>query len=188
MTSLAPALLLSMPQLLDPNFVKTVVLLCRHSGDGAFGLVVNRPAVMSGRLTIAGAPGRSFEGELPVWIGGPVDPQRSWVLVANDSGGPSVRQDDTGVLRITDNLHLSASPDLLMAMFDANPPERARLVLGYSGWSPGQLEAELQESSWLLGEVEPGLIFETAPEEMWEAAIRRLGVDPGALHMGRGVH
>ena len=186
MTSLAPALLLSMPQLLDPNFVKTVVLLCRHSEEGAFGLVVNRPAVMSGRLTIGSAPGSSFEGELPVWVGGPVDPQRTWVLVAEAPGARA--KEDAGVLRITDDLHLSASPDLLVAMFTPTPPERARLVVGYSGWSPGQLEVELQESSWLLSEVDARLIFETAPEDMWEAAIRRLGVDPGALHMGRGVH
>jgi putative transcriptional regulator len=187
MTSLAPSLLLSMPQLLDPNFVRTVVLLCRHTEEGAFGIVVNRPAVATGRMVIDGDPPVSFEGEMRVWMGGPVDPARSWVLVGTSPGSDGIQDSEPG-LSIADGLHLSASPDLLRRLFEPNPPSRARLVVGYSGWSAGQLEAELEESSWLLSDVDPALIFDTEPEEMWEAAIRRLGADPNALHMSRGVH
>src|SRR3954471_9515675 len=87
--SLAPAFLLSMPQLMDPNFNRTVVLLCKHSEDGAFGLVVNRPLVTSGRVIVndpdAASPGagaREFVREdLQVWIGGPVEPERTWILL-----------------------------------------------------------------------------------------------------------
>src|SRR5262245_54000877 len=88
-TSLAPAFLLSMPRLRDPNFNRTVVLLCKHSDEGAFGLVVNRPMVTSGRVIVNGPaqeeaePGpREFtRDDLQVWIGGPVEPERSWILV-----------------------------------------------------------------------------------------------------------
>src|SRR6266849_3803643 len=81
MSSLAPALLLSMPQLVDPNFNRTVVLLCKHSEEGAFGLVVNRPLVTTGRVVVDLDPPVTPDHDLQVWIGGPVEPQRSWILV-----------------------------------------------------------------------------------------------------------
>ena len=192
--SLAPALLLSMPQLRDPNFRRTVVLLCRHSEEGAFGLVVNRPLVTSGRVIVnlEPAPEESrqpaetvaTERELQVWVGGPVEPQRSWMLVGNE---PDANEEARG-RRIADALYLSTSPDLLRRLLEPDPPLRTRLVVGYSGWAPGQLEAELQASAWLMSDIDGDLIFSTPPERMWEAAIRRLGADPATLQMSRGVH
>ena len=192
--SLAPALLLSMPQLRDPNFSRTVVLLCEHSEEGAFGLVVNRPLVTSGRVIVnlEPAPEESrqpaetvaTERELQVWVGGPVEPQRSWMLVGNE---PDANEEARG-RRIADALYLSTSPDLLRRLLEPDPPPRTRLVVGYSGWAPGQLEAELQASAWLMSDVDSDLIFTTPPERMWEAAIRRLGADPATLQMSRGVH
>jgi putative transcriptional regulator len=186
MTSLAPALLLSMPQLVDPNFSRTVVLLCKHSEDGAFGLVVNRPLMTTGRVVVNLDPPVSTELELQVWVGGPVEPQRSWMLV----GADVVEESDVAAMPVADGLCLSTSPDLLRRLLQPDPPSRARLVVGYSGWAAGQLEAELEASAWLMSEVNGELIFNTPPEEMWEAAIRRLGADPASLHMspGRGVH
>src|SRR5580704_37110 len=84
--SLAPAFLLSMPQLIDPNFKRTVVLLCWHNEEGAFGLVVNRPLVTSGRVTIGLDPPVSTECELEIWVGGPVEPQSSRMLVGHENG------------------------------------------------------------------------------------------------------
>jgi putative transcriptional regulator len=192
--SLAPALLLSMPQLRDPNFSRTVVLLCEHSEEGAFGLVVNRPLVTSGRVIVnlEPAPEESrqpaetvaTERELQVWVGGPVEPQRSWMLVGNE---PDANEEARG-RRIADALYLSTSPELLRRLLEPDPPPRTRLVVGYSGWAPGQLEAELQASAWLMSDVDSDLIFTTPPERMWEAAIRRLGADPATLQMSRGVH
>ena len=182
--SLAPAFLLSMPQLTDPNFNRTVVLLCKHSEEGAFGLVVNRPLVTSGRVIVNLEPVVSTDRELQVWIGGPVEPQRSWMLVGD---GPDEAEEAAGV-RIADRLYLSTSPNLLRRLLDPDPPLRTRLVVGYSGWGPGQLEAELEASAWLLSDVDCNLIFNTPPDRMWEAAIRRLGADPAMLQMSRGVH
>ena len=167
--SLAPSLLLSMPQLLDQNFCRTVVLLCHHSDKGAFGLVVNRPLVTTGR-------------DLEVWIGGPVEQDRSWILVGGDE------YDDLPGNRIAEGLSLSRSPELLQRLLEPDPPPNARLLVGYAGWGPGQLEAELNASAWLIGEVDRELIFNTPPDRMWETAIRRLGADPAALQMSRGVH
>jgi len=182
-SSLAPAFLLSMPQLVDPNFNRTVVLLCRHTEkDGAFGVVVNRPLMTTGRVTVNLDPPASTDRELQLWVGGPVEPQRSWILIGHD-GEPN----DIGT-PITDNLSLSTSPDLLRRMLDPDPPALARLIVGYSGWAPGQLEAELSASAWLVSDVDRDLIFSTPHDRMWETAIRRLGADPATLQMSRGVH
>lgn len=183
-SSLAPALLLSMPQLVDPNFNRTVVLLCRHDDDGALGLVVNRPLVTTGRVIVNLDPPVSTDRELQLWVGGPVEPQRSWILV-----GQETDEDDEALGRkITGNLYLSTSPDLLRRLLEPSPPPLTRLIVGYSGWGPGQLEAELEESAWLISDVDRDLIFNTPPDKMWETAIRRLGADPATLQMSRGVH
>jgi putative transcriptional regulator len=158
-----------MPQLLDPNFCRTVVLLCRHNDEGAFGLIVNRPLVTN-------------ECDLEVWLGGPVEPERSWILVGSEE------LDDLPAMRVGEGLSLSTSPDLLRRLLEPNPPPNARLIVGYSGWGPGQLEAELQASAWLIAEADRDLIFSTPPDRMWDTAIRRLGADPSTLQMSRGVH
>src|SRR5262245_43215390 len=191
-SSLAPSMLLSMPQLMDGNFARTVVLLCKHSEDaGAFGLVVNRPLVTTGPVVVemraATEPvpqTASSERELQVWIGGPVEPQRSWILVGH---GEDEDEERRGV-RIVEGLYLSTSPDLLQRLLGPAPPSRTRLIVGYAGWAPGQLEAELQASAWLISDVDRELIFATPADCMWETAIRRLGADPATLQMSRGVH
>lgn len=191
-SSLAPSMLLSMPQLIDCNFARTVILLCKHSEDaGAFGLVVNRPLVTTGPVVVeVRAPSErvpktaSSERELQVWIGGPVEPQRTWILVGHDD---DENQEWPGE-RVADGLYLSTSPDLLQRLLGPAPPARTRLIVGYAGWGPGQLEAELQASAWLISDVDRELIFTTPADCMWETAIRRLGADPAALQMSRGVH
>jgi len=191
-SSLAPSLLLSMPQLIDPNFSRTVVLLCKHREDGAFGLVVNRPLVTTGPVVVeVRAQEESLEQttassdrEFEVWICGPVEPQRSWILVGHDEDEDEERRGK----RVAPGLYLSTSPELLHRVLGPSPPARTRLIVGYSGWGPGQLEAELEASAWLISDVDRDLIFNTPSDRMWEAAIRRLGADPNALQVSRGVH
>lgn len=182
--SLAPSFLLSMPQLQDPNFDRTVILLCRHDDDGAFGLVLNRPAMTAGPVSVNLDPPLETRDAVQVWVGGPVEPQRSWMLVA----GRLPEDDHAGGVAITDGLYLSSSPTLLRQSLAGNPPPNVRIVVGYSGWGPGQLEEELQASAWLMSEADPELVFNTDPDKMWEVAIRRLGAEPGALQMSHGVH
>jgi putative transcriptional regulator len=192
-SSLAPALLLSMPQLVDPNFNRTVVLLCQHSDRGAFGLVVNRPLITSGPVVVevraeTGAAEpltvQSSEAELQVWVGGPVEPHRSWILVGHDDEDAV----EEARVQIADGLYLSTSPDLLQRLLGPEPPSRTRFIVGYSGWGPGQLDAEIQESAWLISDIDRELIFNTPADRLWEAAIRRIGADPATLQISRGVH
>jgi putative transcriptional regulator len=182
MSSLAPVLLLSMPQLLDPNFHKSVVLLCDHSAEGAFGLVVNRPSDISAAEAVRLDAPLEQANDLPLLIGGPVEPHRGWILTAK----PPEQEDYRG---LGAGLFLSASPLLLRRVLTARPlPRRTVVLAGYAGWGPGQLDEELAESSWLIMPVELDLIFEIPPAASWEMAIRRLGADPHMLQQGHGVH
>jgi putative transcriptional regulator len=181
MSSLAPALLLSMPQLLDPNFAKTVVLLCEHAAEGAFGVVVNRPSEISAAEAVNLEPPIEAANDLPLLIGGPVEPHRGWILTAS-------RPEDVESRELGAGLYLSASPVLLRRVLTAKPlPRRTVVIAGYAGWGPGQLDQELEQSSWLIMPVELDLIFEIPPQVSWEMAIRRLGADPNLLHMSGGV-
>jgi putative transcriptional regulator len=177
---IAPALLLSMPQLVDPNFHRTVVLLCEHNADGAFGLVINRPTDTSASQAVRLLPPPSRDGGLALWAGGPVEPQRGWILMGSE---PS----ESEAVSVADGVYLSTSPLLLRRLIETAPP-RTRVLTGYAGWGPGQLDAELAASAWLISEVDASIVFETPAATMWEQAIRKLGADPGKLHSGHGVH
>jgi putative transcriptional regulator len=216
--SLAPALLLSMPQLIDPNFAKSVVLLCEHAPEGAFGLVVNRPSDIAAAEAVRLEPPVDDPNDLPLLIGGPVEPERGWILTAQAPEHVEHRSVGAG-------LYLSASPVLLRRALMARPlPKRTvvlaevaeadepvfgdvvlvpglgeladvidgaggvRVFAGYAGWGPGQLDSELAESAWLIMPVELDLIFEIPSTSAWEMAIRRLGADPHFLQMGHGIH
>ncbi|NUR56416.1 MAG: YqgE/AlgH family protein [Acidobacteria bacterium] len=175
-----PALLLSMPQLQDPNFARTVVLLCEFNPDGAFGVVLNRPTDMAASDMVRLDPPVAQGNDLALYIGGPVEPQRGWILV---SEAPDVE-----FKTIRDGLYLSTSPTLLRQVLEQQPAPRARVLAGYAGWGPGQLDEELAQSAWLMTDIELDLVFDVSPSAMWEIAIRRLGADPSTLTMGHGVH
>jgi putative transcriptional regulator len=174
------ALLLSMPQLQDPNFARTVVLLCEFNPDGAFGLVLNRPTTVAASEMVRLDPPVVGGNDMPLLIGGPVEPQRGWILLGDEP------QDEFKCIR--DGLYLSTSPALLRAVLEARPAPRARVLAGYAGWGPGQLDEELAQSAWLLADVDLDIVFDVPAEAMWETAIRRLGADPSALTTGHGVH
>jgi putative transcriptional regulator len=182
--SFAPTLLLAMPQLRDPNFSRSVVLLCEHGTDGAIGFVVNRPTELRAAESVALDPPVRTDSGLMLWTGGPVEPQRGFLLLGDDPG-----VDDSE--RISDGFHLTASVDVLRRILETAPDElarrRCRLFLGYAGWGPGQLDSELAASAWLTAPPDPGLVFDAPPDEMWERAIRGLGVDPMALQLGPGI-
>jgi putative transcriptional regulator len=182
MPGAAPVLLLSMPQMTDPNFTRTVILLCDYTEEGAFGLVVNRQMSEPAWTMIKTEPAVKVDPEVRLWMGGPVEPQRTWVLMA-DSEGPDEEQ-----RQICPGVLLSASQELTMQLLQAPPSSRARVVVGYAGWGPGQLDQELASGSWLTADVDSAFIFNTPPDEMWETALRRLGADPAALHARGGVH
>jgi putative transcriptional regulator len=178
----APILLVSMPQMADPNFARTVILLCEYTDAGAFGLVVNRQMSEAARDVVKTAPPVRINPDVRLWMGGPVDPQRTWVLMS-EAQGPDEEQRE-----ICPGVLLSVSHELTLQLLQNPPSSRARVIVGYAGWAAGQLDKELAESAWLTTEVDPLLIFGVPPEQMWEAAIRRLGANPAALQTSSGVH
>jgi putative transcriptional regulator len=178
----APILLLSMPQMSDPNFARTVILLCDYTEEGAFGLVVNRQMDDPAWTMVKTDPPVKVDPSLRLWIGGPVDPGRTWVLMS-EAQGPEDEQRE-----ICPGVLLSVSHELTLRLLQAPPSSRARLIVGYAGWGPGQLDNELAASGWLTTDVDPALIFNVPAEQMWETAIRRLGADPAALQTSGGVH
>jgi putative transcriptional regulator len=179
--TLAPVLLVSMPQMLDPNFSRTVVLLAEYGRHGAFGLVVNRRMSEPAHEVIRADPPMNIRKDVFLYVGGPVEPNRAWVLTRH-------RELDGDALEITGEIYLSAAPALIRQTLSSSPDPHIRLVVGYAGWAPGQLDEELAGSSWLLAPVQPDLLFDTPIDKMWETAIRRLGADPAALQTSSGVH
>ena len=163
MDSLQGKLLVSSPSLLDPNFRKTVVLIAHHDDDGAMGLVLSHPSdVTASDLvpSLEGLPG----AEDPVFVGGPVQPEAFMVLAEFEDV-------DQAAAPITDRLGFlpaDAEPDDLSIT-------RLRLFAGYSGWAAGQLEAELEEDSWIVVGAETADAFAGDPDELWRRVLRRKG-------------
>jgi putative transcriptional regulator len=178
----APLLLLSMPQMTDPNFARTVVLLCDYTERGAFGLVVNRQMDEPAHKMVMTEPPVKVDPTLRLWVGGPVDPQSTWVLMS-EAQGPDDEQRE-----ICPGLLLSVSRALTLQLLQLPPSNRARVLVGYAAWSPGQLDNEIAASAWLTTDVDPSLIFGVPPDQMWETALRRLGTDPAKLQTSSGVH
>lgn len=176
-----PTFLLSMPQMQDPNFARTVVLLCDYVPEGAFGLVVNRPTDYPANEMVKLEPPVVAGNTLPLFFGGPVQPERGWILVTEEPSHADHR-------RIVDGLYLTASQEVLRGVLEATAEPRARVIAGYAGWGPGQLDDELAQSAWLMADVQLDLIFDIEPARMWETAIRRLGADPSMLQSSPGVH
>ena len=179
--SLAPVLLVSMPQLVDPNFSKTVVLLAEYNADGAFGLVVNRRMDEPAATIVTADEPLDIQPDLHLHTGGPVEPTRAWILTGREDLDPEA-------LELSDGVYLSASPTLVRKTLETPPAPNVRMIVGYAGWGAGQLDVELAQGSWLLAPVQQDLLFETDADKMWETAIRRLGAEPSMLHGSSGVH
>jgi putative transcriptional regulator len=180
---LAPALLVAMPQLLDPNFRRAVVLLLHHDADFTFGLVLNRPSDIPAESLCAslGIEWRGGEAALVGW-GGPVQPNTGWVLLGDRAAAAF-----EDVTEVCHDLHFAGSLETLKRVASL-PPPRLRLFLGYSGWGAGQLESELAQGAWIVAPLESSVVFDVAPDAMWERVLRDLGIDPATLVATPGVH
>lgn len=179
--ALAPGFLIAMPQLLDPNFHQTVVLMLEHGEAGSMGLVINRPA----DLTFEDL-GRSQELEVasrhvgsPLFVGGPVETYRGFVL--HDVEGI---EEKTEVLP---GLFLSVTSDALALLLKAEAGT-LRFCLGYAGWGPGQVEHELREGSWLFSEATRDGVLTADPEQIWSDVIKNMGIDPARLVTTGGLN
>jgi putative transcriptional regulator len=183
--SLAPSLLVAMPQLLDPNFRRAVVLLVHHDDEGTFGVVLNRTSEITA-LRLCESIDIVWNGdpESEIHWGGPVQPQTGWVLFDEAPVAGGLGEE---VRRVADGISFAGSLDVLRRMA-GDPPDHLRVMLGYAGWGPGQLEFELAEGAWLVAPVERRVVFDVDPHEMWATVVRSLGIEPATLVSTRGVH
>lgn len=176
-SNLAGQFLIAMPSMDDPNFGGTLIFVAEHNEKGALGLVVNRPM----ELDLGGLFERLELGlddpslaRQPVYAGGPVQGDRGFVL--HQPVG-----DWHSTVAVGEEIGLTSSKDVLEAVAAGRGPRRLTVMLGYSGWGPGQLEGEVSRNSWLTVEAVPELIFDTPPELRLQRAFALLGFDPAFL-------
>ncbi|MEN8249234.1 MAG: YqgE/AlgH family protein [Bacteroidota bacterium] len=159
-------LLVSEPHLPDANFDRTVILLCKHDDEGSFGFVLNRPSKVKIKDILKDAESI----EVPVYIGGPVEQNTLHFIHKDDSLA--------GAEYVIDNLYWGGNFDLMLSWLHDKmvKDEDVRFFLGYSGWASGQLSDEIEESSWMVFKPDnTDFIFETSPENMWKAVLKKMG-------------
>lgn len=174
-TSLQGQLLIASPHMEDPRFKHSVILMCQHDGNAAMGVVINR---QSNQINLSqlcktlemGTP--RFCGDQPVFIGGPVENGRGFVLHSQDHMRPES-------VAVTNEIGLTSSVKFLRDITDGTGPARSIVSLGYAGWSAGQLETEITQNAWLHLPSTSDLVFDPNVDAIWHKAYAQLGVNPG---------
>ena len=176
-------LLVAMPGMGDPRFEKSVVFMCAHSDEGAMGLIVNKRADslrlrdLFDQLKID----KTQEArDMPVHFGGPVEHGRGFVL--HDHGYRSA----ISTLDVNDDFAMTATLDILEDLASGKGPVRNLVALGYAGWGPGQLEAEIGQNAWLTVEADKAIVFDADDQGKWEAALSKLGISAVTLSAEAG--
>lgn len=179
--SLRDHFLIAMPSLNDGYFGHAVTYICDHDEEGALGLVINQPTEFSLRELLEHVelePGEDVP-EMPVFRGGPVQPEHGFVL-------HSAEQSWRGSQAITDSIVLTTSRDVLEAINAGKGPGRVLIALGHAGWGPGQLENELAENAWLTARADPDILFDRPSAERWRAAAELIGIDVNLMSSASG--
>jgi putative transcriptional regulator len=184
-SELNSTLLIAMPQLDDPNFRRTVMLIVDHSENGTFGLVLNRVVDLLAP-TLCASLDVEWRGDADANVhwGGPVEPDTGWLLLNE----PKLMDlDDPSISRVGDaGLYLARSIEVLRdASHEA--PGTIQFYLGYAGWGPGQLESEMTQGAWLVAPPNTDLVFNAPTDEVWDRAVRGLGIDPASLVSTQGL-
>ena len=175
--SLANHFLIAMPAMADPHFSRTLTYICEHNADGALGVIINRPidrtlGTLLDRVDINYEEKTPIQA--PIYFGGPVQTDRGFVL--HVPGGEWQSQ-----LRVDDDIALTSSRDILQSIGATGEPSKMLVMLGYSGWSPGQLEWEMTQNAWLTVKADTQIMFDLPPEARLAAAMHLLGVDFASL-------
>jgi putative transcriptional regulator len=176
-SGLTGQLLIAMPSMEDPRFARSVIFLCAHTPEGAMGIVVNRPIESPSfddllrQLDLAPIPPAR---RIRLCAGGPVDDGRGFVLHTSDWSGENS-------LHVSKELALTASLDVLKAIAEGGGPREGVLALGYAGWEPGQLDAEIHQNAWLSAPADETIVFDMHDVTKWRRAMAKLKVDPALL-------
>jgi putative transcriptional regulator len=170
--SLSNQFLIAMPGMEDGFFTRSVTLLCQHNEDGALGIVINRPSDLTlgdvfEQMNIQ--PEDPGVGRLPVFFGGPVHPERGFVIHE-----PAGQWDAS--MRVSEDLALTTSRDILEAVARGEGPRHILVALGYAGWGKGQLEKEILDNTWLNAPVNQSILFDRPAGQRWKAAVETIGV------------
>ena len=180
-SKIAPGFLIASPQLKDPNFEKTVILMIEHDDEkGALGLVINQRTEVD-LVTVLGEMKLDMPNAVldmsnhpPLLCGGPVSPERGWVVHTSDWTCPESQT-------IAEDLSITTSLEILNAIVNKKGPSKYRFCLGYAGWGPHQLVGEIKSGAWLNLPLSTDLIFDTPLNEIWTTCFNRLGIDPKKL-------
>ena len=177
-------LLIAMPGIGDSRFSRSLVMVCAHEPDYAMGITLNKPIddlTLPQLLTKLGIEQDIRVPDTAVLSGGPVGTDRGFVVHTDDF------YSDGATMDIGDNCCLTATRDILVAIATGEAPRESMMALGYSGWGPGQLESEIAENAWLIGTVDPDLVYGTRHEDKWARALELIGIDASRLHFGGGT-
>lgn len=175
-------LLIAMPGMGDPRFEHSVIFVCAHSDDGAMGLIINKPArevafsEILGQLDIEAT---DRIRALPVHFGGPVEMARGFVLHSLDYTSSLQTLEVAG-------FGMTATLDILEDIAKGEGPAQSVMALGYAGWGPGQLEAEISQNGWLTCDASADVVFALPDADKWTAALSSLGIDPLTLSSTAG--
>lgn len=176
MESLKNHFLIAMPSMNDPYFSRSVTYICEHDENGAMGLIINQPisqlsvSQLLKKMELDNHDSQDNELSRPVYHGGPVSPERGFVLHKSQMPWSSS-------IQISDQLSITTSKDILQVLGTEATPEQYLITLGYAGWTAGQLEEEIKANSWLTIEADLEILFDTDPGERWEKATKKLGFD-----------
>ena len=178
-STIAPGFLAAAPHMRDPFFEKTLVFMMEHSDEGSIGLIINQPSnidlatvlcemelFLENPIEVAAHP--------PILMGGPVAPQLGWILHSSEWCGPETRV-------FEDNIAVTASREILQDISAGRGPERYLFCLGYAGWGPGQLVAEIKTGAWINVPCSHVLVLVVPIEDKWRSAITSLGIDPSNI-------
>jgi putative transcriptional regulator len=168
-TSLAGQLLIASPELRQPAFDHAVILLAKHTREGAVGLVINRPGKthpIADLLAGLGADASGVNGDIQVFVGGPVDPGIGFVVHSTDYRTPTT-------LDIDGRVALTIAPDVLRDIGLGKGPKKSLVAFGYAGWAPAQLDNELAHGVWITMPEDPALVFDDDRAKLWDQAFAR---------------
>jgi putative transcriptional regulator len=168
-TSLAGQLLIASPELRQPAFDHAVILLAKHTREGAVGLVINRPGKtlpIADLLAALGADASGVNGDIQVFVGGPVDPGIGFVVHSTDYRTPTT-------LDIDGRVALTIAPDVLRDIGLGKGPKKSLAAFGYAGWAPAQLDNELAHGVWITMPEDPALVFDDNRAKLWDEAFAR---------------